>query len=121
MNCTIKKGNKNSETGDIYFYRSGEKGRGVDIDVDAVLQALRGEGESDSGEEEEEGVREMMEEMAQELEAAGFKSSLGPEEREEGDLEMVKNLLSSLAAQPEAAGPASNILHSLGIPVPDPD
>ena len=66
-------------------------------------------------------MREMMEEMAQELEAAGFKSSLGPEEGEEGDLEMVKNLLSSLAAQPEAAGPASNILHSLGIPVPDPD
>ena len=111
-----------TEASDICFYRSGERGRGVDIDVDAVLQALRGEGESDSGEEEEEeeGVREMME-MAQELEAAGFKSSLGPEEGEEGDLEMVKNLLSSLAAQPEAAGPASNILHSLGIPVPDPD
>ena len=80
------------------------------------------EGESDSGsEEEEEGMREMMEQMAQELKTAGFKSSLGPDGGEEEEIGLVKNLLSSLAAQPEAAGPASNILHSLGIPVPDPD
>ena len=36
------------------------------------------------------------------------------------DYNLAKNLLESLSSQPEAAGPASNILHSLGIPVPNP-
>ena len=105
------------------------------MDVDSVLQALReeeegsDEGESgdegdigEEGEEEEEGMRDLMEQMAQQLKTAGFRTSLGQEEEEEEeDIGMMTNLLSSLATQPEAAGPASNILHSLGIPVPDPD
>ena len=103
-------------------------GRKVDIDADAVLGILGGGGggggredsdSSDLSEEGEEGedVREVMEEMENELAAAGVR----PQEGEGEEVGLMRNLLSSLAAQPEAAGPASNILHSLGIPVPDPD
>lgn len=70
------------------------------------------------GEIEEEEMKEIMEQMDRELKAAGFKSSVV---ESESDVELAQNLLTSLAAQPEAAGPTSNILHSLGIPVPDPD
>ena len=110
----------------------------VDFDAETVLKMLesmlgkgRGEeeGTSDSsdsgsvGSEEEGEMRELMEEMDRELVAKGFKSSLDPEVGAggQGDISLAHNLLSSLSAQPEAAGPASNILHSLGIPVPESD
>ena len=110
----------------------------VDFDAETVLKMLesmlgkgRGEeeGTSDSsdsgsvGSEEEGEMRELMEEMDRELVAKGFKSSLDPEVGAggQGDVSLAHNLLSSLSAQPEAAGPASNILHSLGIPVPESD
>ena len=124
-------------------YRSAEPTEGVKFDTDTVLgllEEMMGKGgggddvTSDSGEsgsvnsEEEEDMREIMEQMDRELKASGFKSSLdtameGTGECEGGreDLNLAHNLLSSLSAQPEAAGPASNILHSLGIPVPEPD
>ena len=127
--------------------RSAETREEVKFDTDAVLGLLeemmgRGGGDgggggddvtSDSDESgsvgsEEGEMREIMEQMDRELKASGFKSSLdtgteGVEGSEGGreDLNLAHNLLSSLSAQPEAAGPASNILHSLGIPVPEPD
>lgn len=120
----------------VFVCRSSVDGRDrVEFDTATVLRMLEGmmtEGEegahgdevmsesSESGEEEEE-MREIMEQMDQELKASGFKSSLVPGDSGQDDLNLAHNLLSSLSAQPEAAGPASNILHSLGIPVPDPD
>ena len=114
------------------FCRSADGRDGVDFDTATVLRMLgemMGEGEegdevisdsSESGEEEEE-MREIMEQMDQELKASGFKSGVDLGDGGQEDLNLAQNLLSSLSAQPEAAGPASNILHSLGIPVPDPD
>ena len=107
----------------------GGDGKRVEIDADMVLRMLGGGDSGDSSEEgeeeEEEGeegeLRELMEQMDRDLEAAGFKSSVREGEGGGGDLGLAHSLLSSLAAQPEAAGPTSNILHSLGIPVPDPD
>ena len=110
---------------------AGDDGKGrVEFDPDAILQMLHNMAEggedvtSDSGDSVDSEMKEMMEQMDHELEATGFQSSLDPggeREGEEGDLNLARNLLSSLAAQPEAAGPTSNILHSLGIPVPEPD
>lgn len=112
----------------------------VEFDSDTVLRMLEemmgkeggDEVMSDSGDSgtvdsEEVEMREIMEKMDQELEASGFRTSLDPGAGQGGrdgvqnDLNLAHNLLSSLSAQPEAAGPASNILHSLGIPVPEPD
>ena len=99
----------------------------MEFDPDVLLQILRGrdgqqESESELSElsedsEDGEDVRVMMEAMDSELKEAGVKSAVTEEE----ELGLVRNLLTSLAAQSEAAGPASNILHSLGIPVPNPD
>ena len=103
----------------------------VEFDTDTVLEMLGGEGEDsesgDSGSVEDgevEEMREIMEQLDQELMSAGFKSSLDSDLGRGGegeDVAMAHNLLSSLAAQPEAAGPTANILHSLGLPIPEPD
>lgn len=114
----------------VCVHRSTEGTDRVDFDTATVLRMLEEmmtEGEegargeevtsesSGSGEEE---MREIMEQMDQELKASGFKSSLGPGDGGQ-EVNLAENLLLSLSAQPEAAGPTSNILHSLGIPVPD--
>lgn len=111
--------------------RSADGTDGVNFDTATVLRMLGemmeegasgDEVMSDSGDSGEEEMREIMEEMDQQLKASGFKSSLTPgvgQDSGQDDLHLAQNLLSSLSVQPEAAGPASNILHSLGIPVPD--
>uniref|UniRef100_A0A671M636 Protein ecdysoneless homolog n=1 Tax=Sinocyclocheilus anshuiensis TaxID=1608454 RepID=A0A671M636_9TELE len=115
-----------------------------DSDVDEDEEVQNGESQEQAGAEALDNLRKYMDEMDQELQSTNIgrsftqnnrtsntadasKSSLadaGSELVEEEiqpldvDLNLVSNLLESLASQAGLAGPASNLLQSLGIHIP---
>ncbi|KAF4102097.1 protein ecdysoneless homolog [Onychostoma macrolepis] len=115
---------------------------GSDVDDDEEVQ--NGESQEQAGAEELDNLRKYMDEMDQELQStnisksftqnnragnkadasknssAASRSELVEEEIQplDLDLNLVSNLLESLASQAGLAGPASNLLQSLGIHIP---
>lgn len=82
-------------------------------------------GAGDQGEELSHVMQQMDQELANSTMAKSFDHAVEQQEQGEGlkpvdiDLNLVKNLLESYTAQEGGAGPASNILQSMGIRMPD--
>jgi hypothetical protein len=71
-------------------------------------------------------LHDYMESMDEELTATDvgktFETKSGDEDEPlDVDFTLVKNILESYATQPGLAGPATNILQSMGIHLPDPE